>query len=44
MRVTQSMLSNNMLRNLSSSYNKMGILQEQLNTGKKSTDHLMIQL
>ncbi|MEK4023900.1 flagellar hook-associated protein FlgL [Mammaliicoccus sciuri] len=35
MRVTQSMLSNNMLRNLSSSYNKMGILQEQLNTGKK---------
>lgn len=35
MRVTQSMLSNNMLRNLSSSYNKMGKLQEQLNTGKK---------
>ncbi|WP_301108981.1 flagellar hook-associated protein FlgL [Sporosarcina sp.] len=35
MRVTQSMLSNNMLRNLSSSYNKMGVLQEQLNTGKK---------
>ncbi|WP_040758359.1 flagellar hook-associated protein FlgL [Sporosarcina newyorkensis] len=37
MRVTQSMLSNNMLRNLSSSYNKMGKLQEQLNTGKKVT-------
>ncbi|WP_153722663.1 flagellar hook-associated protein FlgL [Sporosarcina cascadiensis] len=35
MRVTQSMLSNNMLRNLSNSYNKMGKLQEQLNTGKK---------
>lgn len=35
MRVTQSMLSDNMLRNLSSSYNKMGKLQEQLNTGKK---------
>lgn len=35
MRVTQSMLSNNMLRNLSSSYNKMGKLEEQLNTGKK---------
>ncbi|MBF4501295.1 flagellar hook-associated protein FlgL [Savagea sp. SN6] len=35
MRVTQSMLSNNMLRNLSSSYNKMGKLQDQLNTGKK---------
>ncbi|REB08858.1 flagellar hook-associated protein FlgL [Sporosarcina sp. BI001-red] len=35
MRVTQSMLSNNMLRNLSSSYNKLGKLQEQINTGKK---------
>lgn len=35
MRVTQSMLSNNMLRNLSTSYNKMGKLQNQLNTGKK---------
>ncbi|CAM3281441.1 flagellar hook-associated protein FlgL [Filibacter tadaridae] len=35
MRVTQSMLSNNMLRNLTSSYNKMGKLQDQLNTGKK---------
>lgn len=35
MRVTQSMLSNNMLRNLSASYNKMGKLQEQLTTGKK---------
>ncbi|KAA0966793.1 flagellar hook-associated protein FlgL [Sporosarcina sp. ANT_H38] len=35
MRVTQSMLSNNMLRNLSSSYNKMGKLQEQITTGKK---------
>ncbi|PIC85243.1 flagellar hook-associated protein FlgL [Sporosarcina sp. P20a] len=37
MRVTQSMLSQNMLRNLSSSYNNMGKLQEQLNTGKKVT-------
>ncbi|MHA6258385.1 flagellar hook-associated protein FlgL [Sporosarcina sp. CAU 1771] len=35
MRVTQSMLSNNMLRNLSSSYTKMGKLQEQITTGKK---------
>lgn len=35
MRITQSMLSNNMLRNLTTSYNKMGKLQEQLNTGKK---------
>lgn len=35
MRVTQSMLSNNMLRNLSTSYNKMGKLQEQLTSGKK---------
>lgn len=35
MRVTQSMLSSNMLRNLSSSYNKMGKLQEQITTGKK---------
>lgn len=35
MRVTQSMLSNNMLRNLSASYNKMGKLQEQITSGKK---------
>lgn len=35
MRVTQSMLSNNMLRNLSASYNKMGKLQNQIDTGKK---------
>lgn len=35
MRITQSMLSNNMLRNLTSSYNKMGKLQEQITTGKK---------
>lgn len=35
MRVTQSMLSNNMLRNLSAGYNKMGKLQDQLVTGKK---------
>ncbi|MGB6680471.1 MAG: flagellar hook-associated protein FlgL, partial [Candidatus Bathyarchaeia archaeon] len=35
MRVTQSMLSNNMLRNLTKSYSKMGTLQEQINTGKK---------
>lgn len=35
MRVTQSMLSNNMLRNLSASYNRLGKLQEQIETGKK---------
>lgn len=35
MRVTQSMLSNNMLRNLTTSYSKMGKLNEQLTTGKK---------
>ncbi|MEL4024094.1 flagellar hook-associated protein FlgL [Lysinibacillus endophyticus] len=35
MRVTQSMLSGNMLRNLSNSYSKMGKLQEQVTTGKK---------
>ncbi|SDN02206.1 flagellar hook-associated protein 3 FlgL [Fictibacillus solisalsi] len=37
MRVTQSMLAGNMLRNLSSSYEKMGRLQDQLSTGKKIT-------
>ncbi len=35
MRVTQSMLSNNMLRNLTTSYSKMGKLNDQLTTGKK---------
>ncbi|WP_107842084.1 flagellar hook-associated protein FlgL [Metasolibacillus meyeri] len=35
MRVTQSMLSSNMLRNLNTSYGKMGKLQEQLYSGKK---------
>ncbi|TGB02370.1 flagellar hook-associated protein FlgL [Halobacillus salinus] len=35
MRVTQGMLSNNMLRNLSNSYANMGKYQEQLTTGKK---------
>ncbi|MFQ3545366.1 flagellar hook-associated protein FlgL [Halobacillus rhizosphaerae] len=35
MRVTQSMLANNMLRNLSNSYGQMGKYQEQLSTGKK---------
>ncbi|MBX0357536.1 flagellar hook-associated protein FlgL [Halobacillus sp. Nhm2S1] len=35
MRVTQSMLSNNMLRNLSNSYADMGKYQDQLSTGKK---------
>lgn len=34
MRVTQSMLSNNMLRNLNTSYNKMSKYQDQLNSGK----------
>ncbi|MFC7685728.1 flagellar hook-associated protein FlgL [Ureibacillus sp. GCM10028918] len=37
MRVTQSMLSNNMLRNLSNSYGKMSELQNQITTGKKIT-------
>lgn len=37
MRVTQSMLSNNMLRNLSSSYSKMSDLQNQITSGKKVT-------
>jgi flagellar hook-associated protein 3 FlgL len=35
MRVTQSMLSNNTLRNLSSSFSRLGKLQDQLSTGKK---------
>ncbi|MFD6442219.1 flagellar hook-associated protein FlgL [Peribacillus sp. NPDC060186] len=35
MRVTQSMLTNNMLSNLSKSYEKMGKLQEQVSTQKK---------
>jgi flagellar hook-associated protein 3 FlgL len=37
MRVTQSMLSNNMLRNLSNSYNRLGKLQEQIASQKKFT-------
>lgn len=35
MRVTQSMLSNNMLRNLNTSYSKMGVWQQQLSSGSK---------
>lgn len=35
MRVTQSMLSNNMLRHISKSYESMAKTQEQLTTGKK---------
>ncbi|WP_342743618.1 flagellar hook-associated protein FlgL [Halobacillus massiliensis] len=35
MRITQGMLANNMLRHLSSSYNELGRIQEQLYTGKK---------
>ncbi|MFJ7858078.1 flagellar hook-associated protein FlgL [Peribacillus sp. NPDC097206] len=35
MRVTQSMLTNNMLTNLSSSYEKLGKLQEQVSSQKK---------
>ena len=34
MRVTQSMLSSNMLRNLNNSYGKMSKYQEQLQSGK----------
>ncbi len=37
MRVTQSMLSNNMLKNLSNSYNRLGKLQDQISTQKKFT-------
>ena len=37
MRVTQSMLSGNMLRNLSNSYGKMSTVQDQITTGKKIT-------
>jgi flagellar hook-associated protein 3 FlgL len=36
-RVTQSMLSTNMLRNLNSSYSKMSKLQDQINTGRVIT-------
>ena len=35
MRVTQSMLANNMLKHLSTSYANLGKYQEQLSTGKK---------
>lgn len=35
MRVTQSMLSTNMLRNLNTSYGKMGKLQNQIDSGMK---------
>jgi flagellar hook-associated protein 3 FlgL len=35
MRVTQTMLTNNMLKNLSQSYSNMGKYQDQLATGKK---------
>lgn len=35
MRVTQTMISNNTLRNISSSYNKLSKLDEQIVTGKK---------
>lgn len=37
MRITQSMLSSNSLRNLSESYRRMGQYQDQLATGKKIT-------
>ncbi|WP_226085907.1 flagellar hook-associated protein FlgL [Mesobacillus sp. S13] len=37
MRITQSMLSSNSLRNLSESYRRMGQYQDQLSTGKKIT-------
>ena len=36
-RVTQSMLSTNMLRNLNTSYSKMSKLQDQINSGRKFT-------
>lgn len=37
MRITQGMLSNNMLNNLSNNYSKLGMLMDQLHTGKKIT-------
>lgn len=37
MRVTQSMLSSNSLRNLSKSYDRLGVYQNQVSTGKKIT-------
>ena len=37
MRITQSMLAANSLRNISSSYERLGKLQNQLSTGKKIT-------
>lgn len=37
MRVTQSMLSHNALRNLSNSYSKLQMLNNQINSGKKFT-------
>lgn len=37
MRITQSMLSSNSLKNLSESYRRMGTYQDQLATGKKIT-------
>ena len=36
-RITQSMLSTNMLRNLNTSYGKMSKYQDMLNTGMKIT-------
>lgn len=44
MRVTQGMLTGNMLRNLSASYARLGKYQDQLATGKKLIVHPMIQL
>ncbi len=35
MRVTQSMLSNNMIRNISNNYEKLAKLQEQITSQKK---------
>ncbi|MCT8140147.1 flagellar hook-associated protein FlgL [Anaerobacillus sp. CMMVII] len=37
MRITQTMLSNNTLRHMSNSYQKLGKIQDQLATGKKIT-------
>lgn len=37
MRVTQSMLSNNMLRNLNTSYSKLSKIQQQIESGKMIT-------
>lgn len=44
MRVTQGMISQNSLRNISKSYEKLSKINEQAQTGDVSQKHLMILL